>query len=352
MLSKARFILSKSKAIEKYEEIKKSSDFVSYSYKTNIEVGNVLEKETDCFFSVHTIEDFETLKSYERVWFFAQAWDEKELSILFKKGVDKFVVDNENDLMLLLKYIKKNNKKISLLLRMKLKENTVQTGKHFVYGMLSGRVNELLPQLRKNKNIKKLGIHFHRKTQNVSEWSLREELEDTISKENWKNIDYVNIGGGIPAEYKNFSSVVLNSIFIKIKELKQWLNQQKIELIIEPGRYIAAYAVKLESHVKSIYDNNIIIDCSVYNAAMDTFVAHIRLLIEGELEEAENSENEKKAEAYTIKGCTPDSMDIFRYRVFLKKQKIGNKIIFLNAGAYNYTTDFCNLPKLDTVIVD
>jgi len=116
-------------------------------------------------------------------------------------------------------------------------------------------------------------------------------------------------------------------------------------MIIEPGRYIAAYAVKLETNIKSIYDNNIIIDCSVYNAAMDTFVAHIRLLVEGEVEEG-------NGEAYTIKGCTPDSMDIFRYRVFLKKPNVGDKVVFLNAGAYTYTTDFCNLPKLETVIVD
>ncbi|MEM2131601.1 MAG: decarboxylase, partial [Candidatus Woesearchaeota archaeon] len=95
------------------------------------------------------------------------------------------------------------------------------------------------------------------------------------------------------------------------------------------------------------------IDCSVYNAAMDTFVAHIRLLVENEVDE-KNIENEKDNDVipYTIKGNTPDSMDIFRYRVFLKKQKLGNKIVFLNAGAYNYASDFCNLPKLETVVVD
>jgi hypothetical protein len=27
-------------------------------------------------------------------------------------------------------------------------------------------------------------------------------------------------------------------------------------------------------------------------------------------------------------------------------------LVFLNAGAYNFSCDFCNLPKLETVIVD
>ncbi|MEM2138698.1 MAG: decarboxylase [Candidatus Woesearchaeota archaeon] len=369
MLSKARFILSKKKAIEKYNEIKKLSDFVSYSFKTNMDVGLVLEKETDCFFSVHTIDDFKRLnnKSAERVWFFSQAWNFEELNILFSKNVNKFVVDNEVDLKILLDYIekknekeknevnniKKDNKKIWLLLRMKLKENTIHTGKHFVYGLISSKINELLPILKKNKNIEKLGIHFHRKTQNVSEWDLKDELIDSIKNENWQFIDFVNIGGGLPAEYKNYNMSILENIKKKIIDLKNWLNNRNIKMIIEPGRFISAPAVKLEANIKSIYDNNIIIDCSVYNAAMDTFVAHIRLLVENEVDE-KNIENEKDNDVipYTIKGNTPDSMDIFRYRVFLKKQKLGNKIVFLNAGAYNYASDFCNLPKLETIVVE
>lgn len=355
MLSKARFILSKKKVLEKYNEIRNLSDFVSYSYKTNIDVGKVLEEESDCYFSVHTIEDFKTLKNGNRVWFFSQAWDKRELKILFEKKVNKFVVDNEADLNVLLSYLEyiekskkgKDRKKIWLLLRMKLKENTIHTGKHFVYGMPSTTINRLLKELKKNQYIEKLGIHFHRKTQNVSEWDIKEELIDSINNDNWQNIDFVNIGGGLPAEYKNYNMSILNNIKNKILDLKKFLNEKNIKMIIEPGRYIAAPSVKLEANIKSIYDNNIIIDCSVYNAAMDTFVAHIRLLVENELDE-----NDKDAIPYTIKGNTPDSMDIFRYRVFLKEQKIGNKIVFLNAGAYNYASDFCNLPKLKTIFVD
>ena len=69
----------------------------------------------------------------------------------------------------------------------------------------------------------------------------------------------------------------------------EWLNSKDIKMIIEPGRFIASYPVKLEAHIVSIYDNNIIIDCSVFNSAMDTFVAHVRLLIEGEVGQEEGS---------------------------------------------------------------
>ncbi len=116
-------------------------------------------------------------------------------------------------------------------------------------------------------------------------------------------------------------------------------------MIIEPGRYIAAPAISLHTKIKIIYDNNIVINCSVFNSAMDTFVVHNKLKIRGE------NEN-KRGKAYTIKGKTPDSMDIFRYRVYLDNPKIGDEIVFENAGAYNYSTDFCGLEKPETKVVD
>lgn len=343
MLTNARFILSKSKVIEQYNKIKKIADFVSYSVKTNPVVAEVLEENTDSFFAIHFISSLNHVKDKKRVWFFAQACNNKELDILFEKNVENFVVDNENDLRILLDYIKENSKKINLLLRMRLKENTIRTGKHYVYGFYSHQVNELIPKLRKNNKINKLGIHFHRKTQNISEWSLKYELSESISGEIIKQIDIVNIGGGMPVNYKNYTEDLSQQIFRKIKELRDWLHKYNIKMIAEPGRFIAGPSIKLEAEIVNIYNNNIVINCSVFNSAMDTFVADIRLLVEGEL---------KQGTPYVIKGCTPDSMDIFRYRVYLENPKIGDKKVFLNAGAYTYSTDFCNLNKLKTVVVD
>jgi len=330
----ARFILSKSKVIKQYEKVQKISDSVSYSVKTNHEVAKILEESSDCFFSMHTGELVDLIKNKKRVWFFVQGNKD------FPKEISQFVVDNINDLNNLIKFIKKENIEINLLLRMKLKEHTIHTGKHFVFGMGANKINELIPKLKENKNINRIGIHFHRKTQNISEWSLQYELEQSLSLEVFEKIDILNIGGGLPIEYKNYKADT-TLIFDEILKLKKWLNEKNIKIIVEPGRFIAGPSIELEAKIINIYDNNIIIDCSVYNAAMDTFIAHIRLKVEGELEQGR---------AFTIKGCTPDSMDIFRYKVILDNPKIGDKIIFLNAGAYNFWCDFCNLKKLKTVI--
>ncbi|MBI2545353.1 MAG: decarboxylase [Candidatus Aenigmarchaeota archaeon] len=340
---KAKFVLNKSKLLEQYNFLKGISDEVSYSLKTNPKVGQVLEENTDSLFTLHSTESLHTIKDKSKIIFVAQSLNKEILDNLFKLGIKYFIVDNESDLKILLDYISDNDCKINLLLRMRMKEHTIKTEKYFVFGMYSNQINELIPELRKNNKIEKLGLHFHKKTQNVSEWSFKRELEDVLDKTTIENIDVLNIGGGIPIKYKSHGNVneVTHYIFDKIKELREWLNKNNIKMMVEPGRFLAAPCIKLETEITGIYDNNIIINCSVYNAAMDTFVAHTRLFVDGELE---------KGEPFTIKGCTPDSMDIFRYRVYLDNPKVGDKIIFLDAGAYTYSTDFCDLEKLETVI--
>jgi len=60
---------------------------------------------------------------------------------------------------------------ISLLLRARLKERTLRTERHFVFGMKSETINMRIKEIRADKELSKkiklLGIHFHRKTQNT-----------------------------------------------------------------------------------------------------------------------------------------------------------------------------------------
>lgn len=340
---KSRFIVSISKLLGQYEKLKSMNLEVSYSLKTFPEIAWILEEKTDSFFTVHMMESLSFVKNMKRVWFVAQAWDKKKIKDLIDKGLENFIVDNEFDLTTLLQFLNENDVEINLLLRMKMREHTIHTGKYFVFGMYSKQINEWIPKLRRCSNIKLLGVHFHRKTQNTSEWNLKEELSQMLKEETLQNIDAVNIGGGLPVDYKNTSAKNLDNIFKKIVELRDWLKSYDVKTIIEPGRFLAGPPTKLETEILAIYDNNIIVDASVYNGALDTIILPIKLLVEGELEEGET---------YVIKGCTPCSLDIFRYDVKLKNPKVGDKIVFLNAGAYCFTTDFCNLPKLPVVFVD
>jgi len=330
-----KFILNKSKVLEQYNKLKDLGLKVSYSFKTNREVGKLLQ-ETDCDFSIHIQDEINLIKDKSKIWFFLQATNKEQLEQLFNSNIKNFVVDNEKDLEILLNSLNKN---INLLLRMKTQEHTIHTGKYFVYGMGSKKINKIIKEIKDNKFIEKLGIHLHRKTQNTSEWGIKSELLDSLDKEALESIDIVNLGGGLPAEYISYTSKVLPSIFEKIKEVGDWLKDK--EVYIEPGRFICAPAVKLETEIIQIYDNNIVVDVSIYNCALDSVLTHTKLLVE----------NEGEGDYYLIKGNSPTRDDIFRYRVKLKNPKIGDKLVFLNAGAYNYTTDFCGFVKLKTEII-
>lgn len=342
-MSKPKFILSKSKVMEQYKKVEALADIVSYSSKTNQLITKILEENTDCMFSVHLENELKHVKDLSRVIFLAQGWTVDHIKELTEKGLNYFVVDNEPDLDILERFLKNNDVKINLLLRLKLKELSIRTEKYFVFGMTSGVVNKRIKELRENKNINILGVHFHRKTQNMSEWSLRYELSETLEEEVIEMIDVVNIGGGLPSEYANTNVDVVNSIFERIKELKEWLNKNNIKMIIEPGRFIAAPGCKLVTKILGIYENNIIVNASVYNSDMDALIVPVKLLVENELKKGEGK-------PYVIKGITPCSMDLFRYRVYLKEPKVGDELVFINAGAYNFASDFCDLEKMDTEV--
>ncbi|MDD3178696.1 MAG: decarboxylase [Candidatus ainarchaeum sp.] len=348
MFSKARFEISKEKVLESYKNLEKITDIVSYSVKSNPYITNILEENTSSRFLIHHVNEFKYIKNNLKIYFMLHCPDYEELNLIFKKGIINFIIDNSKDLDFFLEYIKKNNKKVNLFLRMRLKEYTVSTGRYFVYGFFSTEINEYIFKLKNNLNISSLGVHFHRKTQNLSEWSIIREITDSLLPETLEAISYLDIGGGIPVDYKNISPSAIESIYKKIIDIKTYFNNLNIKLIIEPGRAIAAPCGKLIATIKNIVSNNLFIDASVYNCSMDTIVTNIKLLVE-------NEDLEEKGKSYVIKGLTPASEDIFRYRVYFKEgnlPKIGDKIFFINAGAYIYSTDLFDLEKPEIIFVD
>jgi len=228
-------------------------------------------------------------------------------------------------------------------LRMKFQEHRIGAGQYFVYGMSANKVNKLIEELKDNPHIEALGIHTHRKSQNVAEWEIAQELKDSLTETTLKAISFLNFGGGLPTKYRSYTSKVLPYIFKKITEAKDFLKQHNISAIIEPGRFIAAPAIELQTEIIQIYNNTIVINTTIYNCALDTMIGHHKLLLNEESEEGE---------FYLIKGNSPTRDDIFRYKVRLKDPKVGDKLTFLNAGAYNYTTDFFGYKKLKTEVVE
>jgi ornithine decarboxylase len=343
-----RFILSRRVLREQIKKLEDLGLKISYSYKTNRIVGRVMQEMKEAekiFFSIHAKEEIDEINEKSKIWFFNQAQSEGEIKELLKNGIKNFVVDNEIDLENLLKIVEELKIKINLSLRMKFQEHRIGTGKYFVYGMPSFKINELISKIKNNNFIERLGIHLHRKSQNTSEWEIIEELKDSLNKETLERINFVNLGGGLPSIYRSSNEKTLNYIFLKLQETRKWLEEKEIETIIEPGRFLAAPCIKLVTNIIQKQGNNLIINTTIYNCALDTILTGTKMLIEKELSELE------EGEYFLIKGNSPTRDDIFRYKVKLNSNiKVGDEIIFLNAGAYNYSTDFFGYNKLDTEI--
>ena len=364
-MHKAKFILSKKKLLEQVKILEDLGLKISYSYKTNREVGNVLQEISDVDFSIHAQEEIDMIKDKSKIWFFVQAESEEGLKIILEKGIRNFVVDNEVDLKRFLNVIDVTplgvpqsaelGGKINLSLRMKFQEHRIGSGKYFVYGMSSKRINEIISEIKDNGFIGKLGVHIHRKSQNTSEWEIKEELKDSLTEESLGRINFLNLGGGLPTKYRSYTMEVLNYIFEKLKDARTFLEEKNIKTYIEPGRFLAGPCVKLETEIIQIQGKNIVINTTIYNCALDTVLTGTKMLVEGELEEGALLSVPQSTEYwgnYLIKGNSPTRDDIFRYKVKLKNPKIGDKIVFLNAGAYNYTTDFFGGKKLGSEVVD
>ncbi|MFH1521499.1 MAG: decarboxylase [archaeon] len=343
----AKFILSKSALLNQVKLLENLGLKISYSYKTNREVGDLLQELSPSVdFSIHAREEIEMIKDKSKISFFTQAESVEELKEILESGIKTFVVDNEIDLRQILQASKESGKRINLSLRMKFQEHRIGTGKYFVYGMPSKKVNEIISEIKSNPLIEKLGIHIHRKSQNTSEWEIEEELEDSLTKESLENINTLNIGGGLPAEYRSCTSKVLPYIFEKLTNAKKFLDKYNIQTMIEPGRFLAAPCIKLQTEIIQIQGENLIINTTIYNCALDNILTGTKMLVENELGDSEDGK------LYLIKGNSPTRDDIFRYKVKLQNPKVGDTITFLNAGAYNYTTDFFGYKKLATEIVD
>ena len=335
------FEISEQDVVDQYRYADQLVDQVYYSAKTNYDIVPILQDHTDAGFSIHFEDALTRTEEDNNIIYHASSVTEDKLSRLLTHGVDTIAVDNSADLDILESWLDTGPDRINVFLRLQRRENTVETGKHYAYGMKSQQVNEALMRLNDYNAVGQLGVHVHRKTQNVAEWRLREELSDVLSDEAQQIIDVLNAGGGIPVQYHNYQRDVKPAIEKRFDDLREWTEEINASLVIEPGRIIAGPPGDLKATITNVYDDTVVVDASVYNAAMDTFVTNTRLAIQEETE---------TGSPYTVKGCTPDSLDILRYKARLDDPKRGDVLTFENATAYNYSSDFCDLPTPKTVV--
>ena len=330
----------------------------AYSLKTNSEKEIIKTINLNGNnFSVCSLEELEILKKVikdiSKVIYYSPSLDKEELEKVLNLGIKRICIDSVNQVNLIIESPHRLNE-VFLRVSTEPKHNN----KDFVYGensFLGVHIEEYLKVLEKLNNKKfKLGIHNHLASQNndLNSWKLNlEVLSETIKqiKKKRLKLNSINLGGGYPINYgKSPLSIgkiaqIINEFKIKTKKV-----YPDIEFVFEPGRVIVGDAAILIAKVKQDKkfgnENILITDVSTYNASMDTLIVGLNLPVK-------SLSKNKNLVSYHIRGRSPDSLDFFSKNISLPRTKSGDYIIFQNAGAYNFSSDFLHFKKPNVMVV-
>lgn len=362
------FVIDKGQLIDVAENIKKLlPGEILYSLKTNNHPFIIKTiSSRGCGFLLSSMEEAQKIINCygmdpKKILFQSPSLTDKQFKKIKSLGISRFVIDSWRQLELMTSSFKGFSQKPELLVRINtgLKVNKPEldySSDSFLGFPIKevGKVFEHLNTLR-NKDLITLGLHNHLLSQNtyLGMWKKNLNIIGNFVKELKNNnikLDIVDFGGGYPIEYS--SSVPdleeISRIILKTtKEIKS--AYPHIHFVFEPGRKMVGESISLITqvvHVKKFLGNNIaILDCSVYNASMDTLIVNLHLAAK------KIEDNKKTDEHYVLRGSTPDSLDVFSRKINLPTLNSGDHIVFLHAGAYSFWSDFISLKKPNYIII-
>jgi len=199
----------------------------------------------------------------------------EEISYAVEAGVFLFNVESEAELLRLDEIASTAGKRIKVAIRINpdvadagTHEKTATGGRQTKFGIPIERAYELFAPKR-YANVDVVGIHIHLGSPIPSAQtylSAIDKIEEMISRLEAADcaIEFVNIGGGFPAQYGTESNPVcsLTETGRLICDRLQELKQRGIRFIIEPGRSISANAgilVTTVEYIKQGWDRKIAI---------------------------------------------------------------------------------------------
>lgn len=307
----------------------------------------------------------------DKVYFHGNNKTVDEIKMALELGVGRFVVDNENELMLLSELAKERGVIANVLFRIKpgIDAHThdfVRTGQidsKFGVALETGEALDIVKKAINTDNINYCGVHCHIASQvfeaepfcEAAEVMMNfiKEIKDVCGVDT----DELNLGGGFgvaytekdtPIEYDKYMEAVSNVIHEKSRKLGVKLPF----ILMEPGRSIVADA---GITLYTIGNVKVIPDIRTY-VSVDGGMADNPRYIMYQAEytfEIANKANEEKTEVVTIAGKCCESGDLLGEHVKLQKAEIGDTLAVLTTGAYNYSmaSHYNRIPNPAVVMV-
>jgi len=281
---------------------------------------------------------------------------EKDIAYAYRQGVTLFACDSREEL----KKIERAAPGSKVFFRLLTEGSGADWPLSKKFGCHPSMIYELVLMAR-DMNVEPFGISFHVGSQqrDIGQWDNAiaqcRYLFDSL-KEDKIELKMINLGGGLPAQYRTHTQSLKKYAEEITRFLKEDFGDNMPKIFIEPGRSLVAEAGVVVSEVVLISKKSkadlfpwVYLDIGKFNGLIETLNEAIKYPIicekPGFLTET------------ILAGPTCDSMDIlyenFKYRL-PEDITIGDKVFILAAGAYtkSYSSvEFNGFPPLKMYIL-
>jgi ornithine decarboxylase len=264
-------------------------------------------------------------------------------------GVDRFVVDNPDELRKFVKY----RERCSLLVRVSFRSPNAKCDLSRKFGCDPEAVPELL-RLAAESRVKIAGLSFHVGSQAADPGMIVEAIARCaellrLAAETGHTPGVLDIGGGFPVDYLQRSMSIEDfcaPICTALKALPP-----AIRVIAEPGRYISAPAAIAVSSVmgRALRDGRwwYYLDDGLYGSYSGQVYDHASYPVEALVPAA-------KTYPSVLAGPTCDSIDVINEHLELPQLEVGDLIVGRQMGAYTWASasEFNFFPRATVLALD
>ncbi|HEX3847652.1 MAG TPA: type III PLP-dependent enzyme [Steroidobacteraceae bacterium] len=275
---------------------------------------------------------------------------ESDIRSALSFGVDRFVIDNPDELRKFVKY----RTRCSLLIRVSFSSPDARCDLSRKFGCEPEAVGGLL-RLASDLRIRIAGLSFHVGSQAAGPAMFVEAIERcrallASARAGGHPADILDIGGGFPVDYRE-PAMPIEEFAVPIRAALAEL-PAGTRVIAEPGRYIAAPAVAAVSSVMGRAERGgrwwYYLDDGLYGSYSGQMYDHTVYPLEV------LAPTGGKTYPSVLAGPTCDSIDVINDRIELPKLDVGDLVVGHAMGAYTWAsaTDFNFFPRATVLALD
>lgn len=246
--------------------------------------------------------------------------------------------------------------RVELLLRLGYRTPQALIDLSYKFGARPEEALDLVAAARR-RGLQVVGLSFHPGSQLASTEPLRRDIQraamlvDCLA-DTGVHLEIVDIGGGLPVPY-DAPVPHLDGFVPVIDEEIRPLTDRGIQVISEPGRFVAAPAVLAVAGVVGVAHRGgtpwYYLDDGLYGSFSNVLSDHVRPTVHAYGPQVE----ERDAVPSVLAGPTCDSTDVITTDAVLPALDVGDLVVAPHMGAYTTVTacEFNSLPKATVVVV-